>query len=215
LFVPFQTSLLRKPNIQACENGNKQHPSLSSVLFIRRTLARLSSLRFLHKCCWSEHPTSPKVFLFPGDFAVSISIIPTYSISKITQSDAFRRVYHSFIELDFEIFRRKCRKFELSQKNFGIWTASVAYWSQFLATDPEVWVRFPTLPDFLKVVVLERDPFSLVITVEELLGRKSSGSSLGSRDYDHKGSDTLTTRHPSGRKRWHQLRRQAAVARSV
>jgi hypothetical protein len=23
-------------------------------------------------------------------------------------------------------------------------------WSEFLATDPEVWVRFPALPDFLK-----------------------------------------------------------------
>jgi hypothetical protein len=29
-------------------------------------------------------------------------------------------------------------------------TASVVYYSEFLATDPEVWVRFPTLPDFLR-----------------------------------------------------------------
>jgi hypothetical protein len=29
-------------------------------------------------------------------------------------------------------------------------TASVIYWSQFLATDPEVRVRFPALPDFLR-----------------------------------------------------------------
>jgi hypothetical protein len=28
--------------------------------------------------------------------------------------------------------------------------ASVVYWSEFLATDPEVWVRFPALPDFLR-----------------------------------------------------------------
>jgi hypothetical protein len=28
-------------------------------------------------------------------------------------------------------------------------TASVVYWSEFLATDPEVRVRFPALPDFL------------------------------------------------------------------
>jgi hypothetical protein len=27
-------------------------------------------------------------------------------------------------------------------------TASVVYWSEFLATDPEVRVRFPVLPDF-------------------------------------------------------------------
>jgi hypothetical protein len=28
-------------------------------------------------------------------------------------------------------------------------TASVVYWAEFLATDPEVLVRFPALPDFL------------------------------------------------------------------
>jgi hypothetical protein len=30
------------------------------------------------------------------------------------------------------------------------WTASVVYWLEFLATDPEVWVRFRALPDFLR-----------------------------------------------------------------
>jgi hypothetical protein len=29
-------------------------------------------------------------------------------------------------------------------------TASVDLWSEFLATDPEVWVRLPALPDFLR-----------------------------------------------------------------
>jgi hypothetical protein len=29
-------------------------------------------------------------------------------------------------------------------------TASVIYWSEFLATDPEFRVRFPALPDFLR-----------------------------------------------------------------
>jgi hypothetical protein len=33
-------------------------------------------------------------------------------------------------------------------------------------------------------VGMKRGPFSLVSTIEELLGRKSSGSSLESRDYD-------------------------------
>jgi hypothetical protein len=36
---------------------------------------------------------------------------------------------------------------------------------------------------FLKVVGLERGPFSLVITIEELLGRKNSVSGLESREY--------------------------------
>jgi hypothetical protein len=61
-------------------------------------------------------------------------------------------------------------------------TSSVVYWSEFLATDPEARVRFPALPE-KKVVGLERSPLSLVSTIEELLGRKSSGSGLESREY--------------------------------
>jgi hypothetical protein len=35
--------------------------------------------------------------------------------------------------------------------SYSTWaTASVVYWSEFLAIDPEVWVRFPALPDFLR-----------------------------------------------------------------
>jgi hypothetical protein len=36
---------------------------------------------------------------------------------------------------------------------------------------------------FLEAVVLERGPLSLVITIEELLGRKSNGSGLEIREY--------------------------------
>jgi hypothetical protein len=50
-------------------------------------------------------------------------------------------------------------------------TASVVLWSEFLTTDPEVWVRFPALPE-KKVVGLERGLLSLVSTTEELLDRK-------------------------------------------
>jgi hypothetical protein len=50
-----------------------------------------------------------------------------------------------------------------------------------------------------EVVGLERGPLSLVSTIEELLGRKSSGSGLETR----RGSAALTTRHPSIRKSSH------------
>jgi hypothetical protein len=59
--------------------------------------------------------------------------------------------------------------------------------SEFLATDPEVRVRFKALPDFLKVG-LERDPLGVVSTTEELLERKSSGSNLQNRDYGSRDS---------------------------
>jgi hypothetical protein len=45
-------------------------------------------------------------------------------------------------------------------------------------------------------VGLERGPFSLVSTTEELLGRNSSGSGLEKRDYGRGGSVTLTTWRP-------------------
>jgi hypothetical protein len=38
----------------------------------------------------------------------------------------------------------------------------------------------------LEAVGLQRDPLSLVSTIEELLGRKSSGSGLESREYCRK-----------------------------
>jgi hypothetical protein len=47
-----------------------------------------------------------------------------------------------------------------------------------------------------EAVGLERGPLSLVSTTEELLGRKSSRSSLENREYDRKRSAALTTRHP-------------------
>jgi hypothetical protein len=49
-------------------------------------------------------------------------------------------------------------------------------------------------------VGLERGPLSLVSTIEERLGRKSSSSRLENRDYGRKGSAALTTRHPFIRK---------------
>jgi hypothetical protein len=42
-------------------------------------------------------------------------------------------------------------------------------------------------------VGLEQGPFSLVSTIEELLGRKSSGSGLENREYGSRESVTLTT----------------------
>jgi hypothetical protein len=46
-------------------------------------------------------------------------------------------------------------------------------------------------------VGLERGPLGLVSTTEELLGRKSSGTSLENRDYGRRRSSALTTRHLS------------------
>jgi hypothetical protein len=43
---------------------------------------------------------------------------------------------------------------------------------------------------------LERGPLSLVSTIEELLGRKSSGSGLENREYGRRGYAALTTRQP-------------------
>jgi hypothetical protein len=52
-------------------------------------------------------------------------------------------------------------------------------------------------------VGLEGGPLSLVSTIEELLGRKSSGSGLEHRDYGRRGSVALTTQHASISSSWH------------
>jgi hypothetical protein len=60
-------------------------------------------------------------------------------------------------------------------------TASVVYWSEFLATDPVVTGLIPgRYQIFCDVVGLKRGPLSHVSIPEELLEWKSSGS--GSRD---------------------------------
>jgi hypothetical protein len=53
----------------------------------------------------------------------------------------------------------------------------MVWWSEFLATDSEVRVRFPALPDFL------RSSGSGTGSTQPLLGRKSSGSGLENREY--------------------------------
>jgi hypothetical protein len=60
----------------------------------------------------------------------------------------------------------------------------VVWWSEFLASDPEV-PEFDSrrYQIFLEVVGLERGPLSLVSPIEELLGMKSNGFGLESREY--------------------------------
>jgi hypothetical protein len=75
---------------------------------------------------------------------------------------------------------------------------SVVYWSEFLATDPEVRVRFPVLPDFFwEVVGPKRGPLSPVRIIEELF-QGNSGSGLEINDCG--GFVALTTRHPPSAK---------------
>jgi hypothetical protein len=92
-----------------------------------------------------------------------------------------------------------------------LWSGGQDSWLQIQRSEFDSW-RYQI---FWEVVGLERGPFSLMSTIEELLGRKSSGSGLEIREYDRRGSVTLTTRHTSIRISWHYLSRQAAVARSA
>jgi hypothetical protein len=72
------------------------------------------------------------------------------------------------------------RNFESIETRLHV-TASVVWWSEFLATDPEVRVWFPVVPDFL------RSSGSGTGSTQELLGRKSSGSDLEIREYGRRG----------------------------
>jgi hypothetical protein len=68
---------------------------------------------------------------------------------------------------------------------------------------------------FREVVGLEWGPLSLVRIIEELLEWKSSGPGLENRNLTAVGIRCTDHVTPSTHKSWHQLRREAAVARSV
>jgi hypothetical protein len=63
-----------------------------------------------------------------------------------------------------------------------LWSSGQSSWLQIQRSG------FDSLPHqiFWVVVGLERGPLSLVSTIEELLGRKSSNSGLGNREYGHR-----------------------------
>jgi hypothetical protein len=75
-------------------------------------------------------------------------------------------------------------------------------WSESLATDPEAGFVSRRYQIFRELVGLERGPLSLLVTSEELLGRKRSGSGLEIREYGReiRGADHV---EPSIRKCWH------------
>jgi hypothetical protein len=52
-----------------------------------------------------------------------------------------------------------------------------------MATDPEDWVLFPALPDFLRSSGSGTGSSAFVSTTEELLERNSSGTGLENREY--------------------------------
>jgi hypothetical protein len=58
------------------------------------------------------------------------------------------------------------------EKYAVILNLSFVYFAEFLATDQEARVRFPALPEYKKVVGLERRSLSLVSITEQLLERK-------------------------------------------
>jgi hypothetical protein len=77
-------------------------------------------------------------------------------------------------------------------KESASWSYIKCFWLQVQRFGFDSW----RCQVFWEVVGLERGPLSLVNTVEELLGRNSSGFSLEYREYGPGGSVTLTKRHP-------------------
>jgi hypothetical protein len=98
-----------------------------------------------------------------------------------------------------------------------LWSSDESSWLQIKESGFDSW-RYQI---FWEIVGLERGPLSLMSTIEELLERKSSGSGLEIREYGHRRSAALTTRHPSiskvginfANKRW-SLSRYSSLAGS-
>jgi hypothetical protein len=89
-----------------------------------------------------------------------------------------------------------------------LWSSGQSFWLQIQKTGFD----FRHNQITWEGVGLERGPLSLVSTTDELLERKSIGSSL---ETDNTAVGIRQTDHatPTIRKSWHQLRRQAAIVR--
>jgi hypothetical protein len=90
-----------------------------------------------------------------------------------------------------------------------LWSSGQSFWLQIQRSGFDS----SHYPIFWEVMGLEWGPLSLVSTIEELLGRKSSGSGLENREYIRRGSAVVNTWHRSIHNSWQLLRWQAAVAR--
>jgi hypothetical protein len=71
-------------------------------------------------------------------------------VSWMLKSSAFLDNYK------LQIVVNKARSLVITYNTPNVYTCkyslstSVVWWSEFLATDPEIWVRFPALPNFLR-----------------------------------------------------------------
>jgi hypothetical protein len=83
-------------------------------------------------------------------------------------------------------------KVKASVKSYGLWSIGQSSWLPIQRSGFDS-RRYQI---FWEAVSLERGSPSLVNTIEELLERRSSGSSVEIREYGRRGSAALTTRHP-------------------
>jgi hypothetical protein len=92
-----------------------------------------------------------------------------------------------------------------------LWSSGYSSWLQIQRS----WLDSRRYQFFWDVVGLERIPLSLVSTIEELLGRKSSGCGLGGQEYGRRNPSRSSRDTPLSSKFGNNFCRQAAVVRSV
>jgi hypothetical protein len=86
----------------------------------------------------------------------------------------FPTFHVAFIKIECVWFTKQGLQMHTLQFRLPPWSSVQSSWLQ---------IRFPALPDLVRSSRLERGPLSLVSTIEELLGRNSSGSCLENREY--------------------------------
>jgi hypothetical protein len=92
-----------------------------------------------------------------------------------------------------------------------LWSSSQRFWLQIQrSSGRSSWLQiqrsvfdFRCYQIFREVVCLERGPLSLVSTIEELLGRNSSVSGLGSREYGRRDPSRWPRYTSYPQKSWH------------
>jgi hypothetical protein len=156
---------------------------LSLVSTIEELLGRKSSSSCLEKWDYGRRDSShwQHGILYPQKLALSLSTIGGRSVGIVClQTQA----------MEFSFFRYMCSASSFAilclylSFSFGSYTCNLRLPQRSWLQIQRSGFNSRRYQIFLEVVGLEVGPLSLMSTIEELLGRKSSGSSLENRDYE-------------------------------
>jgi hypothetical protein len=170
-------TFLLKINSDICRVFQNEHYNFESLNLFRR-----------HVQCFNCHDVAIRIRFYLA--LLCFKVVSTSNAGCF--KNGFTMVFQSYCEASVT------KKFTLTGVQTIhrwplLWSSGESFWLQIQKFEFD----YRRYQIFWEVVGLEMDPLSLLIITEELHGKISSGSCLENRDYGHRGSVALTTRHHS------------------